>query len=94
MYSSVDPSEWGISESDGASSSSDIDDDDDEITKMKTSQESKAEKKTKEVEEILGRQAGDWACYKIYMKAMGWITMGIVVPATLVGVVMENLPSE
>lgn len=93
-YNALEPSEWGVLDSDGTSSSSDLDDDYDEAASTDQSEESKAEAKTKEVEEVLGRQAGDWACYKIYFKALGWITMGIVVPATLIGVIMENLPSK
>lgn len=42
----------------------------------------------------LARQTGDTACYKIYLRSMGWKIITIVFPLAVVSTVLEVMPRE
>lgn len=42
----------------------------------------------------LARQTGDTACYKIYLRSMGWKIIAVVFPLAVASTVLEVMPRK
>ncbi|KAI8713576.1 hypothetical protein NCS52_01302400 [Fusarium sp. LHS14.1] len=67
-----------------------LDDDEQIHTDKKSPRPSDKPSAKKEID--LARQTGDTACYKIYLRSMGWKIIVIVFPLAVVSTVMEVMP--
>ncbi|KAJ6446792.1 ABC multidrug transporter [Purpureocillium lavendulum] len=93
-YDSVDPSEWGILDSDSDSYDSEpedrkVDKEEEELKAQLSRQEALPDQKT---EADLSRQTGDVECYKIYFKSLGPRVLAIFFTAGITHVVMQKMP--
>ncbi|EEU41992.1 uncharacterized protein NECHADRAFT_50921 [Fusarium vanettenii 77-13-4] len=66
--------------------------DDDEQSNADRKPPRPSEKPSAKKEIDLARQTGDTACYKIYLRSMGWKIIVIVFPLAVVSTVMEVMP--
>lgn len=93
-FDSVDPTEWGIFESDTDSHDAASEADTEEELEKVAIQKSKEAAKVlaRKTEADLTRQTGDFDCYKIYVRSMGMKVFLALIFGSLIHVAMNKMP--
>ncbi|EFY95497.2 ABC transporter, transmembrane domain, type 1 [Metarhizium robertsii ARSEF 23] len=90
-FNSVDPSEWGILESDTDSTTTVSGPDGAGLEPAKVSQEAAADPSRK-TEADLCRQTGDLDCYRIYVRSLGTVAMVMLLVGSVLHTAMVKMP--
>ncbi|KID73574.1 ABC transporter, transmembrane domain, type 1, partial [Metarhizium brunneum ARSEF 3297] len=90
-FDSVDPSEWGILESDTDSTATVSGSDEAALEPAKVSPEAAADLSPK-TEADLGRQTGDLDCYRIYVRSLGTVAMVTLLVGSVLHTAMVKMP--
>ncbi|KJK85018.1 hypothetical protein H633G_11151 [Metarhizium anisopliae BRIP 53284] len=90
-FDSVDPSEWGILESDTDSTTTVSGSDEAGLEPAKVSQEAAVAPSPK-TEADLSRQTGDLDCYRIYVRSLGTVAMVTLLVGSVLHTAMVKMP--
>lgn len=90
-FDSVDPSEWGILESDTDSTTTVSGSDEAGLEPAKVSEEVAADPSRK-TEADLSRQTGDLDCYRIYVRSLGTMAMVMLLVGSVLHTAMVKMP--
>lgn len=90
-FDSVDPSEWGILESDTDSTTTVSGSDEAGLEPAKVSQEAAVAPSPK-TEADLSRQTGDLDCYRIYVRSLGTVAMVMLLVGSVLHTAMVKMP--
>lgn len=89
-YDSVEPSTWGVLESDSDGSRPNAEDD--AFAEKADKPFAKVIDEAAKVETDLSRQTGDMECYTIYLKSMGWEVLTITLTLIVIHAGLTKMP--
>lgn len=91
-YDSVDPSEWGVLDSDSDTSTT-VSEPDEEMGEEKARiSHREVAGPARKTEADLSRQTGDFDCYKIYLRSIGMVTLAVLVVMSVAHIAMNKMP--
>lgn len=91
-YDSVEPSFWGVIESESHGTSVSSNAEDDNVTTKTDKASTSVTATAAKVESDLSRQTGDTESYRIFLRSLGWVAIVALVVLSLGHTVLQKMP--